>query len=111
MFEEMAQGDEKAVFADKGYYKESRKRKIRQLGIYCGIMDKALRNRHLSSKQHRKNKRLSKIRSSVERVFGTLKRVYGMVRVRYVGFVKNQGHFYILGIAINLKRMLKLVQA
>ncbi|MCD6319983.1 MAG: hypothetical protein J7M03_04810 [Candidatus Desulfofervidaceae bacterium] len=37
-------------------------------------MDKALRNRSLSSKQHRRNKRLTKIRSSVEKVFGTLKR-------------------------------------
>jgi len=46
------------------------KRKLGQLGIYCGIMDKAPRNRSLSSKQRRRNKRLTKIRPSVDKVFG-----------------------------------------
>ncbi|RLB03768.1 MAG: hypothetical protein DRG83_06230, partial [Deltaproteobacteria bacterium] len=40
-----------------------------------------------------------------------LKRIYGMVRVRYVGLLKNRGHFYILAAALNLKRMVKLCEA
>jgi len=34
-----------------------------------------------------------------------------MVRVRYVGLLKNRGHFYILAAALNLKRMVKLCEA
>jgi IS5 family transposase len=110
-FNDLIQGDEDAVFADKGYYKESRKHTLRRFGIYCGIMDKAARNNPLSNKQKKRNRRISRVRAGVERSFGTMKRTYGMARVRYVGLIKNRGHFYILAMAMNLKRMLKLAPA
>jgi len=111
MFDEMIQGDEEAVFADKGYWRESRKHTLRVFGIYCGIMDRAKRNASLSRRQRKRNRRLSRVRARIEKVFGTLKRIYGMVRVRYVGLLKNRGHFYILAAALNLKRMVKLCEA
>ena len=38
------QGDEEAVFAGKGYWRESREHTLRVFEIYCGTMDRAKRN-------------------------------------------------------------------
>jgi IS5 family transposase len=111
MFLQMIQGDEKAVFADKAYSKDGRKQVLREFGIFCGIMDKARINQPLSRKQRKRNKRFSKVRSAVERVFGTLKSHYGMQRVRYVGLMRNRTHLFLVGICYNLKKMLALEAA
>jgi IS5 family transposase len=52
-----------------------------------------------------------KVRSAVERVFGTLKRHYGMERVHYVGLMRNRAHLILMGICYNLKKMLTLEAA
>jgi len=67
MFDEMIQGDEEAVFADKGYWRESRKHTLRAFGIYCGIMDRAKRNAPLSRRQRKRNRRLSRVRARIEK--------------------------------------------
>ena len=54
-FVDMICGDEGAVFADKAYDKDGRKAVLRGYGIYCGIMNKARRNRGLSRRQKRLN--------------------------------------------------------
>ena len=40
-----------------------------------------------------------------ERTFGTLKRVYGLHRARYLGLAKVQAEVLLKSIAYNLKRM------
>ncbi|MEG3641652.1 transposase, partial [Magnetococcus sp. PR-3] len=78
MFNDLIQGDEQSVFADKGYYKQDRKHTLRHFGILCGILDKAHAGHPLSAKQKKRNKRSGRIRSGVERLFGVMKRHYGM---------------------------------
>ena len=51
-----------------------------------------------------RNRALVPIRSAVERVFGTLKRSYGWVRVRYRGLARN-AHLELLCLALNLRRL------
>ena len=110
-FVDMICGDEKAVFADKAYDKDGRKAVLREYGIYCGIINKARRNRGLSNRQKRLNRVFAKIRSAVERPFGVLKRSYGWRRVRYVGLIRNKAHLYITSICFNLKKMVALCWA
>jgi len=55
-------------------------------------MDRAKRNAPLSRRQRKRNRRLSRVRARIEKVFGTFKRIYGMERVRYVGLLKNGRH-------------------
>jgi len=109
VFDEILPSDTTAVFADKGYANRSRKKVLRNLGIYVGILDKAYRNTPLSSKQVKQNKRKSRIRKAVERVFAHLKKWYGYIGVRYVGIRTNQNHLHLLGIAYNLKRVARMV--
>jgi IS5 family transposase len=111
LFLKMLQGDEQSVFADKAYFLDVRKSRLRKWGIFCGILDRNKVNRPLSLRQRKRNKRLSKVRSAVERVFGTFKRHYGMGRVRYVGLLRNRAHLFLVGICYNLKKLLVLKAA
>jgi IS5 family transposase len=108
LFEEMVIGDEAAVFADGAYAKDARKQALRSRGVFCGIINRPWRYRPITEKQKRRNKFYSRVRQSVERVFGTLKRHYGMDRCRYVGGVRNRCHFWLKGMCYNLKKMLVL---
>ncbi|NOX38194.1 MAG: transposase [Calditrichaeota bacterium] len=56
-FEKRLCGDEASVFADKAYADRWRKRQLRNLGVYCGILDRAYRNRTLSNRQKKRNKK------------------------------------------------------
>jgi IS5 family transposase len=108
LLEEMLLGDEAAVFADGAYAKDARKSALRQRGVFCGIINRAWRYRAVTSRQKRRNRFFSRVRGAVERVIGTLKRHYGIGRCRYLGQVRNRGHFWLVGICYNLKKMLVL---
>lgn len=101
-------GDEKWVFADKGYADIKNDELLREKRVYNGIMFKASRTRVLTEAQKRCNRILSKLRSPVERVFGTLKRSYRYCRARYLGLRKNQLQLTMMCMAYNLRRMEKL---
>ena len=91
-FDALLSGDEKAVFADKGYYKKERKKELRKQGIFCGILDKASRNKKLSSSQNKRNKKLSSVRAFGEHQFNVIKNRFHHKKVRYVGLLKNTAH-------------------
>lgn len=103
--DDLIQGDERAVYADKAYEHKGRRRRLKAMGIKDRIMHRANKHRPvLPPWQRRRNKLIAPIRANVERVFGTLKRSYGYRRVRYRGLHKNQSHLHLLCIAINLRR-------
>jgi len=108
LFEEMVVGDEAAVFADGAYCKDSRKSSLRGRGVFCGIINRSWRYRLITEKQKRRNKFYSRVRRPVERVIGTLKCHYGLVRCRYLGWRRNLNHLWLKGICYNLKKMLVL---
>ena len=72
--EEVLSGDEKSIWADKAYPEQKQKRAARAMGIYYGILDKAVRGKSLSGKQHRRNKQKSSVRASVEHPFAFIKK-------------------------------------
>ena len=51
------------------------------------------------------------VRSAVERAFATMKRWYGMGRVRYLGLSRNACHMQFVAMAMNMKRALVLMRA
>jgi transposase, IS5 family len=51
------------------------------------------------------------VRSAVERAFATIKRWYGMGRVRYRGLARNACHLQFVAMAMNMKRALVLMRA
>ena len=106
--DQMISGDECMVIADKAYDSQARRQRLADMGIKDGIMRQGRRYHPLSAGARKRNRRLAPVRSAVERVFGTLKRSYGWTRARYRGLAKNASHFFLLCIALNLRRAVVL---
>jgi transposase, IS5 family len=106
--DDLVQGDEQAVYADKAYDSEQRRADLRARSIEPRIMHKARRNRSLKPWQVAFNKAVAPIRAGVERLFGTVKRAYGYRRVRYLGLARNDVQLQAMCAAINLRRALAL---
>ena len=106
--DDLVQGDEEAVYADKAYDSEARRAGLRERGIEPRIMHKARRNRPLKPWQVAFNKAVAPIRAGVERLFATMKRAYGYRRVRYLGLARNDVQLQAMCAAINLRRALAL---
>lgn len=104
-FDALTAGEERAVFADKAYVSGAKKRDFRKRGVYWGVLDRASRNHPLSSRQERRNRQKSSVRSHVEHVFGWMKRLMGYRRSRYRGLRKNAAHALLVATAYNLKRL------
>ena len=103
--DQMISGDEKAVYADKAYASKARREHLGGLGIEDGIMYKSWGGGPpLTSWQQLRNRAIAPIRAGVERVFGTLKRCYGMARMRYRGLNKCALEFDLALIGYNLRR-------
>lgn len=103
-FDRVYEWDTAAVFADKAYSSYVRKRRLRGEGIFCGIIDKGQSHRPLNRNQLKRNAKLSRIRSAVERCFAHLKWHMGFYRGKYKGLAKMAAHACALLIAYNLKR-------
>ena len=102
-------GDEQAVYADKGYARRARSAWLRARGIKPRIMHKSWGGGPaLSPWQKRHNGLIAPIRAQVEAVFATLKRWFGLAKVRYRGLDKNLSHIQLVAIAYNMKRSLRL---
>lgn len=106
--DDLVQGDEQAVYGDKAYDSGDRRAALVARGIKPRIMYQARRNRPLKPWQVWFNKAVAPVRAAVERLFGTMKRVYGYRRVRYRGLARNNVQLQVLCTAINLRRALKL---
>src|SRR4051794_34942151 len=104
--DDLVQGDEAAVYADKAYDSEARRTGLRERGIAPRIMYRARRNRPLKPWQAAFNK--APVRAGVERLFATMKRGYGYRRVRYLGLARDGVQLQALCVAINLRRALAL---
>ena len=97
-------GDERAVYADKAYDTQARRRRLKAAGIKDRILHRPHKSRPLSARQRRRNRLIGPLRAAVEPLFGTLKRSYGWARVRYRGLAANAAHFQLLCLACNLRR-------
>ena len=102
VFDELLEGDEKTIFADKAYDSRDIRRKCREEGKFCGILAKACRGRSLSGRQKRRNQMFSRIRARVERVFGIFSLHLQRARARYVGLMANEIHLFLTCFTYNL---------
>jgi IS5 family transposase len=75
-----------------------------------GVAWKGRRNQPLEDWQKAWNSWSSSIRSGVERANATMKRWYGMSRVRYIGLARNACHLQFVAAAMNMKRALALLE-
>jgi len=102
-------GDEKAVYADKGYESKNRRAALKARGIKDRIMHRSHKNQAaLPPWQVRRNRLIAPRRAPVEAIFGSFKRLYGRARVRYCNFLHNLADFHRLATVYNLRRALSL---
>ena len=69
--------NDRAVFADKGYVNEKKKRAARAAGVYWAVKEQRKPGRQLSSSQKKRNRRHGSVRAKVEHVFRVLKCQFG----------------------------------
>ena len=110
--DELIVGDERAVYADRAYEQQQRRRRLRAAGVKDRI--KHRRHKHLPQLSHwqqRRNQLIERRRAAVERVFATLKQHYGYRRVRYRGLEPNSLELLFKCMAYNLRRADALTNA
>lgn len=102
-------GDEAAVYGDKGYENKTRRAALKARGVKDRIMHRSHKNQKGLPHWHkRRNALIAKRRAPVERVFASLKRLYGRARMRYCAFQHNLADMVRAMTAHNLCRAARL---
>jgi transposase, IS5 family len=102
-------GDEKAVYADKGYENKHRRARLKAAHVKDRICHRA--NKHRPRLPHWKNIRnglIAKCRAPIESVFGTMKRTFGFARARSVSIAVNIADAFRFATIFNLRRAASL---
>ena len=108
--DQLASGDESAVYADRAYESKKRREWLKGMGINDRIMHRANKwQRALPHWRSRRNELIDLVRRSVEKAFGTLKRSCGYSRVRYRGLERNGLEMWFKLMAYNLRRAERIV--
>jgi IS5 family transposase len=94
--------DDRAVFADKGYVNEKKKRAARAAGVCWAVKEQRKPGRQLSSSQKKRNKRHGTVSAKVEHLFRVMKCQFGYRCVRYRGIAKNGAQEFALLALANL---------
>lgn len=94
--------DDTAVYGDKGYASDAKKRAAEEAGVTWAVKEKAKPGRDLTKRQRARNRRFGKVRAKVEHVFRVLKCQFGYRRVRYRGIAKNGAQVFTLLALANL---------
>jgi IS5 family transposase len=94
--------DDTAVYGDKGYASDDKKRAAEAAGVLWGVKERAKPGRDLTQRQRARNRRFGKVRAKVEHVFRVLKCQFGYRKVRYRGIAKNGAQVFALLALANL---------
>jgi IS5 family transposase len=103
-FENLLSGDEKGIWADSAYINKEKKRVARFLGIYFGVLDRAVRNHPLSNKQKKNNRKKSAVRAAVEHPFAFMKTKLHLLKASAKNMERNALRFTMNCINYNLLR-------
>jgi IS5 family transposase len=104
---QLLHGEERAIFGDKGYYKQEDKRIARASGILWAVSDRGSFHHPISSSQRKRNRKFSSVRAKVEHPFGVIKCQWSFAKVRYKGLFKNTMQLFTLFSLANLFRIRK----
>ena len=96
VFDNLIREDDRAVYGDKAYANDKKKRLARRAGVLWAVKEKAKPGQKLSRWHRAKNKRFGKVRAKVEHVFRVLKCQFGYRKVRYRGIKKNGAQLFSL---------------
>jgi IS5 family transposase len=98
-----------SLYADKAYDTKANHAWLRQQGINSQIAKKGAHHIKLTEQDRAENRRKSKVRGGIERIFAHLKKWQHYARVRYLGLAKNQLELTLKAVAYNLKRLASIL--
>jgi IS5 family transposase len=98
----LIRNDDTAVYGDKGYASDAKKRAAEDAGVRWCVKEKAKPGRELTKLQRNRNRRFGRVRAKVEHVFRVLKCQFGYRKVRYRGIAKNGAQVFMLLALANL---------
>jgi transposase, IS5 family len=110
VFERVAPTETRAIYADKAYDTKKIKAWVRSRHMRWGILKRPAHHIKLSAWDKRENRRKSRVRCHIERIFAHLKKWQGYRRVRYLGLAKNQLELTLKAVAYNLKRLARIME-
>ena len=103
-FEALTEQEQKAAWADKGYWNIERVARLTLRGVFAGIANRRVRGQaKLTPRQRAHNRLVAKVRFVVEHPFAWMK-ARGWGRARYRGLARNGFDFALTLTACNLHR-------
>ena len=82
--DELLREDDRAIYGDKGYVNDMKRRLAEAAGVLWAVKDKAKPGRELPRAQSARNRTFGRVRAKVEHVFRVMKCQFGYRRVRYL---------------------------
>ena len=107
-FDKLVDYTEEAIFADKGYANEFRRKRLQRKNIFDGILSKGYRNKPLSQSEIKLNKLLSTIRNKVERPFAYMNRILNYQRCSYYDLSRNRFEFIMAAFVYNIRKLITI---
>lgn len=102
---ELLHGGEDSLHADSAYHSKALQEQAEAAGIAFNVNQRGNASRPLTQRQRARNRRLSRIRATVEHPFLVVKRLWGHAKVRYRGLKKNLAQMHTLFGLANLYRV------
>jgi IS5 family transposase len=102
VMDELLHGEEEAVYGDKAYVSEDKKKEYEARGVKWCINLKANRGRQLNQEEVECNHKRSQIRAKGEHAFLVVKHLWRYQKVRYKGLYKNAVQVFSLFALANL---------
>ena len=99
---QLLHGEETRVFGDAAYSGQAEAIREAAPKAKDFTNQRPYRNRPLTPRERRKNRRKSKVRAKVEHAFLVIKRIFGFAKVRYRGLGKNANRLFVTCALANL---------
>ena len=104
---ELLHGGEQSLHGDSAYHSKEFKTQAEASGLAFNVNQRGTRSKPLTKAQRAQNRRLSRVRATVEHPFLVVKHLWGHAKVRYRGLKKNLAQMYTLFGLANLYRVRK----
>jgi IS5 family transposase len=102
---ELLHGAEESLHGDSAYQSKELKAQAEAAGVAFNVNERGTRSKPLTKAQRLRNRRLSRVRATVEHPFLVVKHLWGHAKVRYRGIRKNLAQMYTLFALANVFRM------
>ena len=101
---ELLHGGEESLHGDSAYHSKQLKAQAEESGIAFNVNERGTKHHPLTKRQRARNRRLSRVRATVEHPFLVVKRLWGHAKVRYRGIGKNLAQMHTLFALANVYR-------